>query len=112
LGARVWLVATNHPGDHWLVDSARARAAGFVFRRVAGCWHATKVIALLRTIAALDPEPSRPTILWVNGVWGAQSIAGWIAARWRRWPYIVRPAGSLGRAALRYRALKKGLYYG
>ena len=112
LGARVWLVATDHADGHWLVDSARAQAAGFVFRRVPGRWHATEVIALLRSIEALDIEPSRPTVLWVNGVWGAQSIAGWIAARWRRWPYIVRPAGSLGRAALRYRALKKRLYYG
>ena len=60
--------------------------------------------SMVAAARALDLE-ARPTVLWVNGIWGVQSLAGFVASRGGRVPYVVRPAGSLGRAALARKAL-------
>lgn len=111
LGADVTLIALDNGRGRWLVDDAKARAAGYEFRRVGGFGPAGRVAALALAIRHLNIDPQRPNVIWVNGIWGAQSIAAALVSLRNRWPYVIRPAGSLGRAALKYKWVKKRVYY-
>lgn len=107
-GARVRLIALDGPG-HWLLDSARAAEAGFEFFRTEGRTPTHRWLKMFTLAREFTRE--RRGVIWVNGIWGAQSLAGWAASEASGWPLVVRPAGSLGTTALRYKRLKKALYY-
>jgi glycosyltransferase involved in cell wall biosynthesis len=107
-GARVRLIALDGPG-HWLVDPAKAAQAGYELLRISGWFPAHRLPKMLA--AARDFTRGRRGVIWVNGIWGAQSLAGWAASKVSGWPLVVRPAGSLGTTALQYKRVKKALYY-
>jgi len=65
---------------------------------------------MTRILGSMEGAAGR-TILWVNGIWGPQSLAAFLGSGRGRLPYVIRPAGSLGLAALGHKRLKKRLYY-
>ena len=110
-GHDVRVFATERPNAHWLIDHDLAAKAGFGFVPVRGRSYPTMAVGMMRALETWGDESAEPAVLWINGIWAAQSVAGaWIARR-RGWKYVVRPAGSLGLAALSYKRLKKALYY-
>jgi glycosyltransferase involved in cell wall biosynthesis len=111
LGADVTLIALGNRRGRWLVDEARAATAGYRLVRLEEGALPSRVVRMVRAVATVPADHSRHTVLWVNGIWGAQSLAGALVAARTGWPYVVRPAGSLGHAALRYRPWKKLPYY-
>jgi glycosyltransferase involved in cell wall biosynthesis len=108
-GARVTLAALETSTGTWLIDEANARKRGFEFLRVSGTNFATRVSALVRLGGRITP--GKKTVIWVNGIWGAQSLAAALISARTDWPFVVRPAGSLGESALRYKRFKKQLYF-
>lgn len=112
LGAQVALVAFSGTSGTWLVDERSAAERGFTLVRTPGGSFGGRASAMLSAVGKLLAEPAGPTVLWANGIWNVQSlIAGIAGARWGV-PYVVRPAGSLGHAALERKRLKKLVYYG
>lgn len=110
LGAEVVLLARGKAGARWLVDDASARRDGFRLVTIPEAPFPLQLRAMAVAARGLDLK-ARPTVLWVNGIWGVQSLAAWLASGLGSVPYVLRPAGSLGHAALARKALKKRLYY-
>jgi glycosyltransferase involved in cell wall biosynthesis len=108
LGFDVQLIASFGRHHNWLVDEERARSAGFTLTRIRGANFRARYAAF---VDAASAQCSPRTVLWVNGIWGPQSLAAWTLHRRFGSPMIIGPAGSLGRAALRYRRWKKAAYY-
>lgn len=102
------LLALDSEHGRWLVNEEDA-SLPYRFRRVRGCgWFERRrnlIDAALGEVRRL-----RSPSIWVNGIWGVQSLAGAKVSRLTGAPLVVRPAGSLGRAALRYRQIKKRAY--
>lgn len=109
LGAEVVLVARDRPAGRWLVSEASAARDGYRLVKVPVAPAPLQLRAMVGAVRGLDLA-ARPTVLWVNGIWGIQSLAAYLASGRGRLPYVIRPAGSLGHAALARKALKKRLY--
>lgn len=109
LGAEVVLVARDRPAGRWLVDQASAARDGYRLIKVPEAPLPLQLRAMVSTLRELDLS-ARPTVLWVNGIWGPQSLAAFLASGQGRLAYVIRPAGSLGHAALARKSLKKRLY--
>lgn len=109
LGDHVELVALPRAGT-WLATAERARSEGYDFRIVRARTRVPQVFELAFLIRRFVRRASSP-VVWINGIWGPHSIAASLVCRRARVPYIVRPAGSLGTAALGYRQVKKRAYY-
>jgi len=108
MGASVHVVALEDAEGDWMTNEDQARNDGFELHRLKPAPSLpARVAQLMRTV----PLSEQRSVVWVNGVWGPQSIAARLLAAIRGYPYVVRPAGSLGHAALRYRRRKKQLYY-
>lgn len=107
-GHRVEVIALGREG-RWMVTPESARQSGFTLEIVPG--NLVRRVAGLVERALEHGRSSQSPVFWVNGIWGAQSVAGHVAAMSLRAPLVVRPAGSLGRAALEYKSLKKRAYY-
>jgi glycosyltransferase involved in cell wall biosynthesis len=110
-GAKVTLLALDARRGHWLVDAARARSDGYAFERVRGLTLPGRLLRLYRAACRVPLHPGDSAVSWVNGIWGAQSLAAALIEARRGVPYVVRPAGSLGKAALKYKAAKKQAYW-
>jgi glycosyltransferase involved in cell wall biosynthesis len=110
LGAEVVLIARDRPGARWLVDEGTARRDGYRLVKLAEASFPSQLRAMTAAARRLELR-ARPTVLWVNGIWGVQSLAAFLASGRGEVPYVLRPAGSLGHAALARKALKKSLYY-
>lgn len=108
-GAEVTALALNGPG-RWLIDQTSAARDGYVLCRTGAGSLPRKVLALLREIHRMS-RTGGFDVIWVNGIWGAQSVAGALWSRWSGVPLVIRPAGSLGTAALGRKTLKKRLYF-
>src|SRR5579859_2561766 len=110
-GVDVTVVALRNIAGTWLVDETSARSLGYRLIRLNDGSLPTSFVRMTRAVLGLRDGSPRRTIVWANGIWGAQSLTAAALGRRFGWPYIVRPAGSLGIAALRYRRLKKLAYY-
>jgi glycosyltransferase involved in cell wall biosynthesis len=110
LGAEVTLVAFEGPKGTWLVDERSAAERGFALRRVPAGSFVARTRRMLSVVSEILAGSPAPTVIWANAIWNAQSLAAGIAGiRWGI-PYVIRPAGSLGHAALGRKRLKKWVY--
>lgn len=111
LGAEVTLVAFDGPPGTWIIDKHSARARGFTLVKVPAGSFARRAAHMMSVLSRLLAVSNRPTVIWANGIWNAQSVvAGLAGLRWRV-PYVIRPAGSLGHAAFARKRLKKWMYF-
>jgi glycosyltransferase involved in cell wall biosynthesis len=105
LGVRVTLIALDRQG-RWLVDG---RTGGYEFVRLRSERGPKALVEMVRS-SWRSLQPRERAVAWVNGIWGPASLAA-RTLRIAGLPYVVRPAGSLGHAALRYRPWRKRAYY-
>jgi len=108
-GEHVHVLAMPRAG-RWLVDRKTSARDGYELEilRAQSRWPQVAELAKrIRELVAASPRP----IVWINGIWGPPSLGAGLACVPRRTPFVVRPAGSLGHAALKYRAFKKAAYY-
>jgi glycosyltransferase involved in cell wall biosynthesis len=110
LGADVTLVAFEGSKGTWLVDERSAAARGFTLCKVPAGSFASRTSRILSVVSGILAGSQAPTVIWANAIWNPQSLAAGIAGL--RWgiPYVIRPAGSLGHAALGRKRFKKWLY--
>ncbi len=108
-GARVTVIAAHRDG-RWIVTAEDARRAGYDMVRLAPSARGARTWRMLEAARAAVGK-DRDVVTWVNGIWGSASLVATALWRERDVPFVVRPAGSLGVAALRYGAWKKALYY-
>jgi glycosyltransferase involved in cell wall biosynthesis len=111
LGVDVIVVALGAGKGTWLIDEDGARAHGYSLLKLPDRSLVTNLASMLRVVLRLPRGATPQTVIWANGIWGVQSLSAAAISRRRRWPYVIRPAGSLGLAALRHRRLKKLAYY-
>lgn len=110
LGASVTLIALEGPGGTWIVNERSAAEKGFTLIKIPAGSFAAQTTRMVSTTSRLLGCSSSPTVIWANAIWNPQSLVAGIAGlRWRV-PYVIRPAGSLGHAALARKRAKKWLY--
>lgn len=110
-GHDVTLIALDNLDGHWLTDERRAAEVGYRYFKIGRAGlpsHSLQLLKLLRRLYATDA----PDVVVSCGLWGAPSLALLKLSTERPIKYVVRPAGSLGRAALEYKRAKKLAYYG
>jgi glycosyltransferase involved in cell wall biosynthesis len=111
LGVPVTLIAADNLPGRWLTDAERARRLGYRYVQLPRDHMLGHARALLRATKDEVARVKRPFVLWSCGLWGAPSMVMGYLARTRGWPFVVRPDGCLGTAALHRKRSKKLLYY-
>lgn len=112
LGARVTIVAETGRSGTPSLNHGLALKFGVSYLVVRGHSFVRLFLNYVRAASPIVARSAEPTIIWVNGIWRAQSLAAAVLGRRFSCPYVVRPSGSLGPAALARKSFKKRVYYG